>query len=86
MLLWECKSPVDLSFLPPLLSQLKKRRKGGTKKSDVTVALGLHHKKKKKQGIYCRGQKDDMDGFPSLHPIYRVVAFRIVKQIILLTW
>ena len=25
-----------------------------------------------KQEIHCRGQKDDMDGFPSLHPIYKV--------------
>ena len=35
---------------------------------------------KKKQGIYCQGQKDDVDGYPSLHPIYRLVVAGIVQQ------
>ena len=26
---------------------------------------------KKKAGIYCQRQKDDLDGFPSLHPTQR---------------
>ena len=33
----------------------------------------------KKQGIYCQGQKDDMDGFPSLHPIYRQIDVKLEK-------
>ena len=34
----------------------------------------------KKQEIYCPSQKDDMDGFPSLHPIYRAVVAGIAQQ------
>ena len=50
-------------------------RKGENKFRELVVSW-----KKKKQGIYCQGQKDDVDGFPSLHPIYRLVVAGIVQQ------
>ena len=35
---------------------------------------------KKKTGIYCQGQKDDMDGNPSLHPMYNEMLQRFCNQ------
>ena len=42
-------------------------KKGMEKKQEFIVKVGM----RKKQGIYCQRQKDDLDGFPFVHPTQR---------------
>ena len=53
----------------------------GTKDSNKHVQVWMCSKEERKQGIYCQRQKDDMDGIPSLHPIYRRDVVGMVQQI-----